>query len=142
MTVQDIYKNVTDSALSKVGVESVYHTEPYNSWNVFEVKYGSVCVFIDSVIISENEKRFNINLYYGEILTETADNLFSAQNTAVEVIYAIIDDLRHNIEGANVDDNVTVTLFKQKFTDILGGGYCSFSINMITSTCPRMNKNH
>lgn len=142
MTLVDIYNNVKDSALSKVGVESVYLEEPYNCWNVYrDIKYGSVAVYIDSVEAGgiENSRNYNVSLYYADILTETADNLFSVQNTAVEVLTAIIKDLRGN-EGCFIDDNTTVTLFKQKFTDLVAGGYCTFSLGVIVDDCDKLNK--
>lgn len=139
MTITEIYEYIKRSAEEKVGVESVYLTEPYNSWNVVEVRYGSVCIFIDSVQIDKQERKYRINLYYGDILTETADNLFSVQNTAVEILSAIIKDLGA-IEGVYMNNSVDINLFKQKFTDILAGGYCSFMLNERISTCPKINK--
>ena len=142
MTLVDIYNNIKSSALSKVGVESVYLEEPYECWNVYRnIKYGSVAVYIDSVVTGgiENSRNYNVSLYYADILTETADNLFSVQNTAVEVLTAIIKDLRGN-EGCFIDNNTTVTLFKQKFTDLLGGGYCTFSLSVIVDDCDKLNK--
>ena len=134
MTISEIYEYIKSSATSKVGVNSVYLTDPYNSWNVYEVKYGSVCIFIDSVTTDVYDRRYRINLYYGDILTETSDNLFTIQNTAVEVLTSIIKDMRE-IEGCYFDGGIDITLFKQKFTDILGGGYCSFNLNMRVSNC-------
>lgn len=142
MTLVDIYNNIKDSALSKVGVESAYLEEPYNCWNVYrDIKYGSVAVYIDSVDTGGigNSRNYKVSLYYADILTETGDNLFSVQNTAVEVLTAIIKDLRGN-EGCFIDDNTTVTLFKQKFTDLLAGGYCTFSLGVIVDDCDKLNK--
>lgn len=142
MTLQDIYNYIKTSALSKVGVESVYLDEPYNCWNVYrDIKYGSVAVFIDNVQAGgvDNVRVYNINLYYGDILTETGDNIYSIQNTAVEVLNAVIKDLR-GLEGCFMDNNTTVNLFRQKFTDILGGGYCNFSLSCIVDDCDKYNK--
>lgn len=141
MTISEIYNYLSESALNKVGVNSVYQTDPYNSWNVFQVKYGSVCVYIDGVVTDRYERAYKINLYYGDILTETSDNLFTIQNTAVEVLTAIIKDLRE-IEGVYLDSSIDINLFKQKFTDILGGGYCSFTMKMMVSDCDTINKTY
>lgn len=137
-TLADIYGIITELANNKVGVNSVYQTEPYSIWNTTEIKYGSVCIFIDTLTATTNNRQYNINLYYADRLTETDDNLFQVQNTAVDVITDIIKDLGA-LEGIQITPN-SITLFKQKFTDRVGGAYTTISLWCVYDSCNQLDK--
>lgn len=138
-TLADIYEIIHNSAIHKVGVNSVYDTEPYSVWNSSEIKYGSVCIFIDTLTSTIHSRQYNINLYYGDRLTETDDNLFQVQNTAIEVITDIIKDLE-GIEGIDIVEQSTINLFKQKFMDRVGGAYTTISLWCGYDSCNQLDK--
>ena len=138
MTITEIYNLFEEIALSKVGVNSFYKSNPYTAFNQNDVKYSSVCMEIDSVTDTELYRTYNCTCYYADRLTETANNKFLIENTAVNTISDIIKDMRE-IEGIlNISDNIQYTLFHQKFIDYLSGAYCTIQITVPINNCNRM----
>lgn len=135
MNLIELYDIVGNISTGKINVNSYHKNDPYGAWNTKEVRYSSVCFYVDSVNDGENERTFNGTLYYGDRLTETADNAFSVQNDAVEILADIIQSLREEDGINDVDYDVNFTLFKQKFADYLGGAYCSVSISTPIDNC-------
>jgi hypothetical protein len=139
MNLIEIYNLIYSLAESKVGINSIYKTDPYNAWNTTETKYGSLCVFIETANLNETMITYNVNLYYGDRLTETGDNTFMVQTQAVNVLSSLITDLEHSTDLYGITYN-SINLFKQKFVDFLGGAYTTLQISVARNNCIDMDK--
>lgn len=139
MNLIEIYNLIYSLAESKVGINSIYKTDPYNAWNATETKYGSLCVFIETANLNETMITYNVNLYYGDRLTETGDNTFMVQTQAVNVLSSLITDLEHSTDLYGITYN-SINLFKQKFVDFLGGAYTTLQISVVRNNCIDMDK--
>lgn len=113
-------------------VNSFYTDSPYNSWNMKEVKYGSVSFVVTKVDTREQTSAYEAVLYYADRLTEDKSNRDSIHSDASTVIQTIVgainqcDDLY-----LTVDYPVNITLFEQSFSDELCGGYANLRINTV-----------
>lgn len=139
MNLIEIYNLIYSLAELKVGVNSIYKTDPYNAWNTTEIKYGSLCVFIETANLNETMITYNVNLYYGDRLTETGDNTFMVQTQAVNILSSLITDLEVVADLYGITYN-NINLFKQKFVDFLGGAYTTLQISVARNNCIDMNE--
>ena len=110
-------------------VHSYYTTSPYESWNVEEVKYGSVSFVITKVNTRETTTTFDATIYYADRLLEDNSNRDSVHSDAATVIQTIVGALNTSDEYLEVSYPVGITLFEQDFTDKLAGGYAQVSIS-------------
>lgn len=135
MTITEIYNLFEEIALTKVGVNSFYKSNPYTAYNQNDVKYSSICMEIDSCTDTELYRTYTCTVYMADRLLKTADNKFLIENTAVNTISDIIKDMRE-IEGIiNISDNIQYTFFQQKFIDYLSGAYCNINITVPINNC-------
>ena len=112
-------------------VNSFYTQTPYESWNVAEVKYGSVSFVVTETTTNEQTTTYSGMLYYADRLTEDKSNLDSVHSDAATVIQTIVGALNQSDdEYILVDYPVGITLFEQSFCDNLAGGYANISINV------------
>lgn len=110
-------------------VQSYYTTSPYESWNVEEVKYGSVSFVITKVNTRETTTTFDATIYYADRLLEDNSNRDSVHSDAATVIQTIVGALNTADEYLEVSYPVGITLFEQDFADKLAGGYAQVSIS-------------
>lgn len=110
-------------------VQSYYTTSPYESWNVEEVKYGSVSFVITRVNTRETTTTFDATIYYADRLLEDNSNRDSVHSDAATVIQTIVGALNTSDEYLEVSYPVGITLFEQDFADKLAGGYAQVSIS-------------
>lgn len=110
-------------------VHSYYTTSPYESWNVEEVKYGSVSFVITKVNTRETTTTFDATIYYADRLLEDNSNRDSVHSDAATVIQTIVGALNTADEYLEVSYPVGITLFEQDFADKLAGGYAQVSIS-------------
>lgn len=135
MTLTELYNTIRDISLSKVEINSFYTTNPYTAYNQNDVKYSSIAIEFTTCTDTELYRTYQGTIYYANRLTETADNLFLIQNTAVNTISDIIKDMRE-IDGIiNISDNIQYTFFQQKFIDYLSGAYCNINITVPINNC-------
>lgn len=139
MNLIEIYNLINGLSALKVGVESVYTTDPYNAWNSQEVKYSSVCIYIETADITETMLTYNVNIYYADRLTETADNKFMVETQAVNFLSSLIEDLEHSAELYGITYN-SINLFSQKFADYVAGAYTTIQISVARNNCIVMDK--
>jgi hypothetical protein len=112
-------------------VNSFYTKSPYESWNVKEVKYGSISFVITKTTTHEQTTTYNAILYYADRLTKNNSNIDSVHSDAATVIQTIVGALNTNDdEYIMVDYPVGITLFEQSFFDNLAGGYAEMVINV------------
>lgn len=112
-------------------VNSFYTKSPYESWNVKEVKYGSISFVITKTTTREQTTTYNAILYYADRLTKNNSNIDSIHSDAATVIQTIVGALNTNDdEYIMVDYPVGITLFEQSFFDNLAGGYAEMVINV------------
>lgn len=112
-------------------VNSFYTQSPYESWNVKEVKYGSVTFVVTQTTTNEQTTTYNAVLYYADRLTEDKSNIDSIHSDAATVIQTIVGALNQSDnEYIVVDYPVGITLFEQTFCDELAGGYANITINV------------
>lgn len=109
-------------------VNSYYTTSPYESWNVEEVKYGSISFVITKVNTRETTTTFDATIYYADRLLEDNSNRDSVHSDAATVIQTIVGALNTANEYLEVSYPVGITLFEQDFADKLAGGYAQVSI--------------
>lgn len=138
MTITEIYNLFEQIALTKVGVNSFYKNNPYTAYNQQDVKYSSICFEITNCTDTETYRTFTATLYYADRLTETAENKFLIENTAVNTITDIIKDIREIEDIINIPENIQYTFFNQKFIDYLAGAYCTIDITVPINNCNRM----
>lgn len=110
-------------------VQSYYTTSPYESWNVEEVKYGSVSFVITRVNTRETTTTFDATIYYADRLLEDNSNRDYVHSDAATVIQNIVGALNTADEYLEVSYPVGITLFEQDFADKLAGGYAQVSIS-------------
>ena len=110
-------------------VNSYYTTSPYESWNVEEVKYGSVSFVITKVYTRETTTTFDATIYYADRLLEDNSNRDFVHSDAATVIQTIVGALNTADEYLEVSYPVGITLFEQDFADKLAGGYAQVSIS-------------
>ena len=110
-------------------VQSYYTTSPYESWNVEEVKYGSISFVITKVNTRETTTTFDATIYYADRLLEDNSNRDSVHSDAATVIQTIVGALNTADEYLEVSYPVGITLFEQDFADKLAGGYAQVSIS-------------
>ena len=110
-------------------VNSYYTVSPYDSWNVQEVKYGSVSFVITKVNTRETTTTYDATIYYADRLVEDNSNRDSVHSDAATVIQTIVGALNNADEYLNVSYPVAITLFEQDFADKLAGGYAQMSIS-------------
>lgn len=110
-------------------VHSYYTTSPYESWNVEEVKYGSVSFVITRVNTRETTTTFDATIYYADRLLEDNSNRDSVHSDAATVIQTIVGALNTSDEYLEVSYPVGITLFEQDFCDKLAGGWAQISIS-------------
>ena len=109
-------------------VNSYYTTSPYESWNVQEVKYGSVSFAITGVRSQESITTYTAILYYADRLTEDGSNRDSIWSDSATVIQTIVGALNQADEYLEVGYPISITLFEQDFADRLAGGYATVEI--------------
>ena len=110
-------------------VNSYYTESPYTSWNVKEVKYGSVLFSVNKVITRDATTRYETTVYYGDRLTENGSNRDSIWSDAATVIQTIVGALNQtDSELLTVSYPISITLFEQDFADSLAGGYATMTI--------------
>lgn len=110
-------------------VQSYYTTSPYESWNVEEVKYGSVSFVITRVNTRESTTTYDATIYYADRLLEDNANRDSVHSDAATVIQTIVGALNTADDMLTVSYPVGITLFEQDFCDRLAGGYAQMSIS-------------
>ena len=111
-------------------VHSFYTNSPYESWNIKEVKYGSVSFVVTKTITREQTTTYNAVLYYADRLTENNSNRDSLHSDAATVIQTIVGALNQSDDYITVDYPVEITLFEQSFCDDLCGGYANVVITV------------
>lgn len=110
-------------------VQSYYTNSPYESWNVEEVKYGSISFVITKVNTRETTTTFDATIYYADRLLEDNSNRDSVHSDSATVIQTIVGALNTADEYLEVSYPVGITLFEQDFADKLAGGYAQVSIS-------------
>ena len=110
-------------------VQSYYTTSPYESWNVEEVKYGSVSFVITRVNTRESTTTYDATIYYADRLLEDNANRDSVHSDAATVIQTIVGALNTADDMLTVSYPVGITLFEQDFADRLAGGYAQISVS-------------
>lgn len=112
-------------------INSFYTQSPYESWNVKEVKYGSVSFVVTKTTTREQTTTYDAVLYYGDRLTEDHSNIDSVHSDAATVIQTIVGALNQSDdEYISVEYPVPITLFEQSFSDDLAGGYANLIIHV------------
>ena len=112
-------------------VHSFYTQSPYESWNINEVKYGSVSFVVTKTTTREQTTTYNAVLYYADRLTEDKSNRDSLHSDATTTIQTIVGALNQSDnEYITVDYPVEITLFEQSFCDDLAGGYANLIITV------------
>lgn len=112
-------------------VNSYYTVSPYDSWNVVDVKYGSVSFVVTKTTTQRQTTAYDCVLYYADRLTEDKSNRDSIHSDAATVIQTIVGALNQsNEEYIMVDYPVGITLFEQSFCDDLAGGYANMVITV------------
>lgn len=140
MNLNELYEKIKYIGQLKVGVNSVYLEEPYSAWNTHDVKYGSLSVYIESGNVVDNIITYNVNLYWGDRITETGDNIFQLQSEAINIINDIVLDLEQCEDIVGIGYN-SFTVFKQKFVDFLAGVYTTIQVSTPKDNCIIMDSN-
>lgn len=140
MNLNELYEKIKYIGQLKVGVNSVYLEEPYSAWNTHDVKYGSLSVYIESGNVVDNIITYNVNLYWGDRITETGDNIFQIQSEAINIINDIVLDLEQCEDIVGIGYS-SFTVFKQKFVDFLAGVYTTIQVSTPKDNCIIMDSN-
>lgn len=127
MNVIELINKIKEISLSQSTVNSVYDGDVYENWNSGEIKYGSVNIGIESITNTGNLTTYSIILYYGDRLLQDNSNCNSIYTDGTNTLQSIINIL-NQADFIDIDDNVTYTLFQQRFADYLGGVYCRVDI--------------
>lgn len=122
MNVNNILRTIKDIASSVKTVRSAYDGDVYTIWNTNEVKYASFVVAISSAGKSDNIRTYNLVLYYGDRLTQDGKNKNSVWDDALNTLQSVINKI-NTLDDVEIDNNYTIRLFEQKFTDDLAGGF-------------------
>lgn len=140
MNLNELYDKIKNISLLKVGVNSVYTEDPYSCWNMKDIRYGSLSVYIETGDVSENTITYNVNIYWGDRITETGDNIFQIQSSGVNILNDIVIDLEQceDIYGVSY---TSFNLFKQKFVDFLAGVYTTIRVTVPKDNCIIMDSN-
>ena len=110
-------------------VNSFYTLSPYDSWNVSEVKYGSVSFVVTDIQTRQSTTTYTATLYYGDRLLEDGSNRDSVYSDSATVIQTIVGALNQCDEYIEVAYPVSITLFEQDFVDHIAGGYATLTIS-------------
>lgn len=140
MNLNELYEKIKYIAQLKVGVNSVYLEDPYTAWNTHDVKYGSLSVYIEGGNVVDNIITYNVNMYWGDRITETGDNIFQIQSEAINIINDIVLDLEQCEDIVGIGYN-SFTVFKQKFVDFLAGAYTTIQVSTPKDNCIIMDSN-
>ena len=124
--LNDIIKKIADQIPL---INSYYTDSPYESWNVREIKYGSISFVITGVSTRESITTYNATLYYADRLLEDKSNRDAIYSDAATVIQTIVGALNQADELLTVEYPVGITLFEQDFADSLAGGYANITID-------------
>lgn len=140
MNLNQLYSHIKNIAELKVGVNSVFLEDPYSAWNTHEVKYGSLCVYIETGNVVDNIITYNVNIYWSDRITENGDNIFQIQSEGINIINDIVLDLENSTDIVGIGYN-SFTVFKQKFVDFLAGVYTTIQISTPKDNCIIMDSN-
>lgn len=140
MNLNELYEKIKYIGQLKVGVNSVFTEEPYSCWNTQNIKYGSLSIYIETGSVIENIITYNVNLYWGDRITETGDNIFQIQSEAINIINDIVLDLEQFEDIVGIGYN-SFTVFKQKFVDFLAGAYTTIQVSVPKENCIIMDSN-
>lgn len=125
----NILNNLIEGISKQIpAVNSFYTSSPYESWNVREVKYGSLSFMISNIKTRDTITTYTCTLYYGDRLTEDGSNRDSIWSDSAAIIQTIVGVLNQADEYLSVEYPVTITLFEQDFADHLAGGYATMDI--------------
>lgn len=128
MNVNKLFQVIKDIALNVKTVRSAYDGDVYTIWNTNEVKYASFVAAITSAGKQDNIRVYNLVLYYGDRLTQNGKNKNSIWDDALNTLQSVINKL-NSLEDVEIDDNYTIRLFEQKFTDDLAGGFVEVTVH-------------
>lgn len=135
MQLNELYKIVGESALSKVNVNAYFPDNPYTALQQKSVKYASVCFAVESVRDEEEMRTFTGILYYVDRLTNDGGNWMTVQDNAINTLWSIINDLRHTEGISDVEPVYTMELFRQRLSDYCGGAYVEINIQVPIDDC-------
>ena len=127
MKTLDILNTIKNTALQSEFVKSSFVGDAYDVWQNNTVQYGSLVVSLENIARNEGYTTYGLILYYGDRLISDDSNEYEIYDDTNLVLTNLLNKLE---EVGDIQEPYTIELFKQKFSDVLAGGYVRFSMNV------------
>lgn len=132
MKLTEILNYIQQTLESDQRVNSVALDDVYNHWNKTNSsnQYMSVVVDFSNNSFNGDYADYTFIVYAASVINENEKNIYRS----ISLADSIITQMLHKIDVETNDMNLVVpnivTPFVQKFTDVLAGAYCQFTIRI------------
>lgn len=109
--------------------------------NDYNIDYPAIVISVTQPhIIGNPESTFNFTIFYIDRLTKDSSNKSFIHNAAIKVFNDFISTYE-DTEYTQINDNISITLFTEKFTDECAGGFINIPIVVQTNfnECDKIN---
>lgn len=137
MTLVEIYKKLSEIALSQPGIETVILNDVYKLNEFSSIKYGVFAITQQQHYEDGEFRYYSLNLFAIDRLLEHLSNDIDIQSSAIEVLHNVIRMFVEDVEtDVEVEGNIQYQSFTQRFTDECAGVYASLTLRVpIDSLC-------
>lgn len=132
MKLTEILNYIQQTLESDQRVNSVALDDVYNHWNKTNSsnQYMSVVVDFSNNSFNGDYADYTFIVYAASVINENEKNIYRN----ISLADSIITQMLHKVDVETNDMNLVVpnivTPFVQKFTDVLAGAYCQFTIRI------------
>lgn len=104
----------------------------YNHWNNTNsaIQYPSVVLDYVNTSYNADTVDYQFIIYAGSVINEKQTNIYPLKSVADSIIQQVLHKI--DVEDNEMDLVIPCTIipFQQKFSDVLCGAYCSFSVRI------------
>lgn len=128
MTYEKIVKKIENTCKKHIFVQEFGYGDVYEYLNSTSHKYPILYLTTDNIQVDIDDRMYTLNgtLYFVDRVQEDNKNTLYVQSQGLSVLTDIFSKLNNELNISNI----TCTPFTQKFTDLCGGAYASFTIEV------------
>lgn len=119
-----------ETIFTQLGFQTIYHQDPYSTWNQRTAKYPSISIPLTSITSNESTTTYGFRLYAGNRLQEGFKNELDCIDGSWVRVETGLRSLDLDKEIIEVVIDRVYTPFTQQFSDIIAGVYIDIEITV------------
>lgn len=130
MELIDVVNEIVKISKQHRFVNAVYVGDIYENMNTVDVKYPNINLTINNIgeDLELGVRSYSLTMFYTDLQTSNSECVLPIQSVGVKVLGDICRKIDETVDW-NVE-NLTFTIFTEKFKDLCSGCYVEFTLNV------------